>query len=194
MADIDIADPAADVDNGDAEDPWFIVSLMPPSDAAVGYLGVLTEVLPLPLLPAKGLTLLDLKLRFPPGPGGTKNDMLDGVDIRLDGELLFRARGVLTLTIVTGSAGVLEWAARCDAGEAIQDPAPELPPFPKMRGLVGLLPSRLSEDLDIVGVDDRATIPNPPPPCKESAGVARRESLEANIAPGLNRAFIEAAG
>jgi hypothetical protein len=104
--------------------------------------------------PARGLPLLDLN-GFLPMPGGTKKDMLDGVDIRLEGELLLRALGELIFNDALGApreADVVEEGLvlmRCGTGEVTR----ELESFTK-RGLVD--PARLDEDVDMVGVEERA--------------------------------------
>lgn len=92
---------------------------------------------------------------FLPMPGGTKKDMLDGVDIRLEGELLLRALGELIFNVALGApreADVVDEGLvlmRCGAGEVTR----ELESFTK-RGLVD--PARLDEDGDMVGVKERA--------------------------------------
>ena len=56
--------------------------------------------------------------------------MLEGVDIRLEGELLFLALGELTLTIVTGLARLPPWTGVLDmalwgAGEVTLEAGPD---------------------------------------------------------------------
>lgn len=69
---------------------WFSASLVA---AAEGYRGPGAKEDASPPLPAaRGLPLLAFKPRLPPTPGGIKNDMLEGVDIKLEGELHFRGR------------------------------------------------------------------------------------------------------
>jgi hypothetical protein len=86
---VDVGCEEEDADKGDGDANW-------PSISKVGTEGSRGPDV------ARGLVLLDLKLRLPPTPGGIRNDMLEGVDIRLEGELLFLARGELILTIETG--------------------------------------------------------------------------------------------
>jgi len=125
---------------------------------AVGYRGSVGDPAPL-LVPARGLALLDLKLRLAPIPEGIRKDMLDGVDIKLEGELLFLG---LVLTSDTGLATdpgapmVLDepLLTRKDAGEGGLVAESEGLLLPKSLGLTGLMGGRLDVELDNVeGID-----------------------------------------
>jgi hypothetical protein len=90
---------------------WFSrsLALVVVEEGPEGYRGVGAKSASAPLPAAKGLPLFDLKLRLratPGAPGGDKKDMLEGVDIKLEGELDFRGRFWI-LTAVTWPGALL---------------------------------------------------------------------------------------